>query len=93
MVISVGGGNLEKNISVNLVKALQYAKELGTSIIGLVGRDGGFTAKAADAAIIVPVVDADMITPLTEAFHAVIWHMLVSHPDLKANNAKWESTR
>ncbi|MGA2141514.1 MAG: SIS domain-containing protein [Brevinematales bacterium] len=93
LVISVGGGNEEKNISVNIVKALKYAKETGSKIIGLVGRDGGFTAKVADAAVIIPVVRDDMITPLTEAYHAVIWHMFVSHPELKTSNAKWESTR
>lgn len=93
LVISVGGGNEEKNISVNIVKALKYARKTGSKIIGLVGRDGGYTAKVADAAVIIPVVRDDMITPLTEAYHAVIWHMFVSHPELKASNAKWESTR
>ncbi len=93
MVISVGGGNEEKNISVNLVKALKFAKETGAKIIGLVGRDGGYTAKVADAAVIVPVINDNLITPLTEAYHAVIWHMFVSHPKLQVNTAKWESTK
>ncbi len=93
LVISVGGGNEEKNISVNLVMAVKYAKETGAKVIGLVGRDGGFTAKVADAAVIIPIINNDMITPLTEAFHAVVWHMFVSHPALKANEAKWESTK
>jgi D-sedoheptulose 7-phosphate isomerase len=93
MVISVGGGNEEKNISVNLIKALNYAKEVGAKIIGLVGRDGGFTAKVADAAVLIPVINSNMVTPLTEAYHAVIWHMLVSHPALQANEAKWESVK
>ncbi len=93
LVISVGGGSEEKNISVNIVKALKYAKEAGSKVIGLVGRDGGFTAKAADASVLIPVADECMVTPLTESYHAVVWHMLVSHPALKDNDAKWESTK
>jgi D-sedoheptulose 7-phosphate isomerase len=90
-VFSVGGGNLEKNISPNLVTALQYAKSVGARVLGVVGRDGGYTAKVADACVIVPTVNADNITPHSEAFQAVIWHLLVSHPRLKANQTKWES--
>lgn len=92
-VLSVGGGNLEKNISPNLVKALQYAKEIGAKVVGVVGRDGGYTAKVADACVIIPTVNAETITPHAEAFQAVIWHLLVSHPTLKAAQTKWESTR
>jgi D-sedoheptulose 7-phosphate isomerase len=93
MVLSVGGGNMEKNVSPNLVLALQYAKELGSSILGIVGRDGGYTAKVADACCIVPTVNPQNVTPHSEAFQAVIWHLLVSHPKLKAQQTKWESTR
>ena len=92
-VFSVGGGNLEKNVSPNLVKALEYAQDVGTSILGVVGRDGGFTAKVADACVIVPTVNAETVTPHSEAFQAVVWHLLVSHPVLKAVQTKWESTR
>ena len=90
-VLSVGGGNLEKNISPNLVTALQFAKSVGARIMGVVGRDGGYTATVADACVIVPTVNPDNITPHSEAFQAVIWHLLVSHPKLKANQTKWES--
>ena len=93
MVFSVGGGNLEKNVSPNLVSALQYAKEVGASILGIVGRDGGYTAKAADACCIVPTVNPENVTPHSEAFQAVIWHLFVSHPKLKVQQTKWESTR
>jgi len=92
-VFSVGGGNLEKNVSPNLVRALQHAKSVGAAITGVVGRDGGFTATVADVCLIVPTVNAETITPHSEAFQAVIWHLLVSHPDLKASQTKWESTR
>ena len=92
-IFSVGGGNLEKNVSPNLVRALQHAKSVGAAITGVVGRDGGFTATVADVCLIVPTVNADTITPHSEAFQAVIWHLLVSHPDLKASQTKWESTR
>lgn len=91
-ILSVGGGNLEKNVSPNLVSALQYAKSIGTKVIGIVGRDGGYTAKVADACVIVPTVNPDTVTPHAEAFQAVIWHLLVSHPLLKLNQTKWEST-
>jgi len=90
-VFSVGGGNLEKNISPNLVTAAQHAKSVGAKVLGVVGRDGGFTAQVADACVIVPTVNPDTITPHTEAFQAVVWHLLVSHPKLKVNQTKWES--
>lgn len=93
LVFSVGGGNLEKNISPNLVQALKYARQVGAKIGGIVGRDGGYTAQVADACVIVPTVNAQMITPLSEAFQAVIWHLLVSHPRLKIIEGKWESTK
>jgi D-sedoheptulose 7-phosphate isomerase len=91
-VFSVGGGDLQRNISANLVRALQYAKEVGASICGVVGRDGGFTAQVADACVIVPVVDSETVTPHTESFQALVWHLLCSHPRLKAAEMKWEST-
>lgn len=91
-ILSVGGGNLEKNISPNLVEALKYGKEIGAKIVGVVGRDGGYTAKVADAVVIVPTVNPETITPHSEAFQAVVWHLLVSHPVLKAKETKWEST-
>ena len=91
-VFSVGGGSLEKNISPNLVKALEYAKYVGATIVGVVGRDGGYTAKVADACVIVPTVNPETVTPHAEAFQAVVWHLLVSHPRLKAAATKWEST-
>ena len=93
LIFSVGGGNLEKNVSPNLVAALQYAKQVGAKVIGIVGRDGGYTAKVADACIIVPTVNPNNITPHTEAFQAVIWHLIVSHPDLKIAQTKWESVK
>ena len=91
-IFSVGGGNLEKSISPNLVEALKLAKTVGSKVVGVVGRDGGYTAKVADACVIVPTVNADNVTPHSEAFQAVVWHLLVSHPKLKANQTKWEST-
>ena len=90
-VMSVGGGSLEENISPNLVSARQHAKSVGAKILGILGRDGGFTAKVADACCIVPTVNPETITPHAEAFQAVIWHLLVSHPKLKVNATKWES--
>lgn len=90
-ILSVGGGNLEKNISPNLVEALKLAKTVGAKVTGIVGRDGGYTAQVADACVIVPTVNPDNITPHSEAFQAVVWHLLVSHPKLKANQTKWES--
>ena len=91
-ILSVGGGSLEKNISPNLVTALQYAQQMGASVVGIVGRDGGYTAQVADACVIVPTVNPETVTPHTEAFQAVLWHLLVSHPLLKAAPPKWEST-
>lgn len=91
LIFSVGGGNLEKNVSPNLVTALQLAKQVGARVVGIVGKDGGYTAKVADACVIVPTVNPGNITPHSEAFQAVIWHLLVSHPDLKVNQTKWES--
>jgi D-sedoheptulose 7-phosphate isomerase len=91
LVLSVGGGNLEKNVSPNLVTALKYAREVGTPVIGIVGKDGGYTTKVAAACAIVPTVNPDHVTPHSEAFQAVIWHLLVSHPRLKAQATKWES--
>jgi len=90
-IFSVGGGSLKRNISPNLVTALQYAKRVGTKVMGVVGRDGGYTAQVADACVIVPTVNSENVTPHSEAFQAVIWHLLVSHPKLKANQTKWES--
>ncbi len=90
-VFSVGGGSLERNISANLVRALEYAREVGATVCGVVGRDGGYTAKVADACVIVPTVDPSTVTPHTEAFQAVIWHLLVSHPAVQAAPTKWES--
>jgi D-sedoheptulose 7-phosphate isomerase len=91
-IMSVGGGNLEKNISPNLVRALEHAKSVGAKIFGIVGRDGGHTAKVGGHVVIVPTVNAENVTPHSEAFQAVIWHLLVSHPSLKAKQTKWEST-
>ena len=90
-VMSVGGGNLDRNISPNLVRALQHAKEVGATVLGIVGRDGGYTAKVGDAVVVIPTVNPETITPHTEAFQAVVWHLLVSHPSLKAKQTKWES--
>jgi len=92
-VFSVGGGNLEKNVSPNLVRALQYAKEIGSTILGVVGRDGGYTAKVGDAVCIIPTVNPEAVTPHSEAFQAVVWHLLVTHPALKAWQTKWEGVR
>jgi D-sedoheptulose 7-phosphate isomerase len=89
-VFSVGGGNVEKNISANLVEALRFAQKQGAKIIGVVGRDGGFTAQVANACVIVPTVSAESVTPHAEAFQAVVWHLMVSHPDLRQNEMKWE---
>lgn len=93
LVLSVGGGSLEKNVSPNLVTALEYAQEVGTLVIGIVGKDGGYTAKIAAACVIVPTVNAEHITPHSEAFQAVVWHLLVSHPRLKSRPTKWESVQ
>jgi D-sedoheptulose 7-phosphate isomerase len=93
LVFSVGGGNAEKGISTNLISAIDVARQSGASVIGVVGRDGGYTARHANACVIIPTVNADHTTPHTEAFQAVIWHLLVSHPSLKVNPTKWEATR
>jgi D-sedoheptulose 7-phosphate isomerase len=93
LVLSVGGGSLEKNISPNLVMALTYANKIGAPIIGIVGKDGGYTATVATACSIIPTVNPDRVTPHAEAFQAVIWHLLVSHPRLKSRPTKWESVQ
>jgi D-sedoheptulose 7-phosphate isomerase len=92
-VLSVGGGNRKKNVSVNLVKALEYARETGAGILGIVGRDGGYTAEVADSCIIIPVVNAGTVTPHTEAFQSVIWHLIVSDPLMRISEMKWESVK
>ncbi|MEQ8330657.1 MAG: SIS domain-containing protein [Longimicrobiales bacterium] len=92
LIFSVGGGDLERNISPNIVRALQLAKERGAKVIGIVGRDGGYTAKVADACVVVPVVNPAMITPHTESFQALVWHLLVSDPRLQVMSNKWESS-
>jgi D-sedoheptulose 7-phosphate isomerase len=90
LVFSVGGGNLDLNVSPNLVRAVQYAKQQGATVLGIVGRDGGYTAKAADACVIIPTVNSIHVTPHSEAFQAIVWHLFVSHPKLKMNQTKWE---
>ncbi len=92
-VFSVGGGNYEKNISNNLVQAIKYTKEVGGSVVGIVGKDGGYTKQAGDATVVIPIVNSTHITPVTEGFQAVVWHLLVSHPNLQKNPTKWESTK
>jgi len=92
-VLSVGGGNSEKNISVNLIRALDYAKEIGAKVFGIVGRDGGYTAKVANVCVIVPTVNSETVTPHTESFQSVILHLIVSHPALKVSEMKWESVK
>ena len=91
LILSVGGGNLEKNVSPGFISAIQLAKQVGARVIGIVGKDGGYTATQADACVIVPTVNTNNITPHSEAFQAVIWHLWVSHPDVKVNQTKWES--
>ena len=93
LVFSVGGGNLEKQVSTNLVAALDYARTCGAKITGIVGRDGGYTARVADACVVIPTVNPAHVTPHAEAFQAVVWHLLVSHPALKAAETKWESVK
>ena len=93
LVFSVGGGDLERNVSSNLVRCVQHAREVGATVCGVVGRDGGYTAKAADVVVIVPTVNPANVTPHTESFQALVWHLLVSHPRVQANAMKWESTR
>ena len=92
-VFSVGGGNAEKNISMNLIKSLEYAKEVKAKVFGVVGRDGGYTAKVADACVLIPTVNPETVTPHTEAFQAVVWHLIVSHPAMKVHEMKWESVK
>jgi len=92
LVFSVGGGDLERNVSANLVAALKLAKSVGAKVIGVVGRDGGYTAKVADACVLIPVVNPVHVTPHSEAFQAVVWHLFVSHPAVKVEQTKWEST-
>jgi len=91
LVLSVGGGSLEKNVSPNLVRALHYAKKMGARIVGIVGRDGGYTAEVADACVLIPTLNLEHITPHAEAFQSVVWHLFVSHPKLKKAETKWES--
>jgi len=93
LVFSVGGGNLERNVSPNLVAALQLAKSVGAKIAGVVGRDGGYTAQVADACVVIPTVNPVHTTPHAEAFQAVVWHLIVSHPEIKRAETKWESVR
>ena len=93
LVFSVGGGHAEKKISLNLVEALKYARTIGAKVLGVVGRDGGYTAQVADAYVLIPTVNQATVTPHTEAFQAVVWHLLVSHPDLRSSEMKWESVR
>ncbi len=90
-VFSVGGGSIEKNISMNIVNSLKLAQHVGARIFGIVGRDGGYTAQVADQAIVIPTLSADTVTAHAEAFQAVIWHLLVSHPAMRQNEMKWES--
>lgn len=92
-VFSVGGGNAEKNVSANLVHALDYARRANARVFGVVGRDGGYTGKVADCCIVVPTVNAETVTPHTEAFQSVVWHLIVSHPAMKMSEMKWESLR
>ncbi len=93
MIFSVGGGNAEKNISANLIEAIKFAKQVGAKVLGVVGRDGGHTKKEADVCVLVPVVNPETVTPHTEAFQAVIWHLIVSHPKFQKQKGKWESTK
>jgi D-sedoheptulose 7-phosphate isomerase len=93
LIFSVGGGNVEKNVSVNLVRAIDEARRVGATVFGIVGKDGGYTKQSADECVVVPVVSSERITPHTEGFCAVVWHLLVSHPALKVTQTKWESVR
>ncbi len=92
-IFSVGGGNLKKKVSTNLVEALKYGKSIGSKIVGIVGRDGGYTAKVSDTCLIIPTVNPKTVTPHSEAFQSIIWHLLVSHPKLKSKQTKWESLK
>ena len=91
LVLSVGGGDLERKVSANLVRAIEYAKDVGARVCGIVGREGGYTATVADTCVIIPTIDAEMVTPLAESFQAVVWHLVVSHPDVQVGSMKWES--
>ena len=90
-VFSVGGGSIERKISMNIVRSLEFAQDVGAKILGVVGRDGGYTFEVADVCVVIPTASADMVTPLVEAFQAVVWHLIVSHPRLKVNEMKWEA--
>ena len=92
-VFSVGGGNIEKNISANIVRSLEYAKSINATICGVVGRDGGYTAQVADACVVIPPINPSTVTPITESYQAVVWHLLASHPKLQINEMKWESIK
>lgn len=92
-IFSVGGGNLEKKISANLVYAIRHAREAGAKVFGIVGRDGGYTAQAADACVVIPTVNPQTVTPHTESFQGIIWHLIVSHPKMKVSEMKWESVK
>ncbi len=92
-VFSVGGGDIERNVSPNLVEALKLAREVGARVLGVVGRDGGYTAQVADACVVVPTVNVATVTAHTESFHAVVWHLVVSHPDVKRRPMKWETLK
>ncbi len=92
-VFSVGGGNIEKNISANIVRSLEYAKSINATICGVVGRDGGYTAQVADACVVIPPINPFTVTPITESYQAVVWHLLASHPKLQINEMKWESIK
>ena len=91
-VFSVGGGSIERKISMNIVRSLEFAQDVGAKILGVVGRDGGYTLEVADVCVVIPTASADMVTPLVEAFQAVVWHLIVSHPRLKVNEMKWEAS-
>ncbi|HEX2786716.1 MAG TPA: SIS domain-containing protein [Ignavibacteria bacterium] len=91
LVFSVGGGNADKQISMNLVNVIKHAKEIGAKVVGIVGKDGGYTKEAGDAVILIPTVNESRITPHTEGFQAIVWHLIVSHPELQINKTKWES--
>jgi len=93
LVLSVGGGDLDRNVSPNLVSAIQLARQVGASVFGIVGRDGGYTAKEATACVIIPTVNTVHVTPHSEAFQGIVWHLIVSHPKLKVAETKWESTK
>jgi D-sedoheptulose 7-phosphate isomerase len=93
LVLSVGGGDVERNVSANLVRALEYARDVGARVFGIVGRDGGYTKQAADTCVVIPIASEERVTPHTEGLCAVVWHLLVSHPSLQAHAGKWESLR